>query len=678
MLALLPGLEEETSEEFDRTLSILTKLKNVIGRGGKTKSRTLDASGNQYFWQCLFLASITSPSRRQGALAYLVRNLPRLGPVSDIDVASGRLNGNSAPTANEQEKLGAIQAVASPEPGLLIRCFAAGLHDEQLLVQRGFLDLLVTHLPLRSPVLHQNVSPEDLERLIAAAASVVARREMSLNRRLWTWFLGPEPASDIRDSTPNSPTSPESNEIVTSLRNLKDTQVAHFERHGLFPLVQSIRRMIDNDNATPLEKARPFRICLSLMDRWEIGGLVVPRVFLPAIESAWRYQKIAPSKDAFIEVLRSASVFFDGVESGLIWGELMKLLLSSFHGSKGNHNEETAQDQLDLVLFIITRFNIREEEMLTVHIPMVTLVLLATVQAYLNDLKRDDAVSTELARSALKIVSHLLDLIPERAFAHNGSSESEVEYSDLTIRHLMDDAQQFYSESRNIDSAHSPITGSTLAGSLLHIAIQLVIEGLHSGVYVAYMESELSIIDKLVGKLSMNASNETSFSNLMEAATTFAAQAREAVPFPAIAAIVSALDILCTTIPSITTNNRIRQIVPNLIDRAWTDLSPSIPKYNVEAARCIWRIHSTVCPDSQLVESSVATLMSVVGDDDNRPGLEVESARRFATLWAHTTQKESFMLARPLLIFLDSLFDSKTEVFLFASSWLQSLSNIQT
>lgn len=678
MLALLPGLEEETSEEFNRTLNILTKLKDVIGRGGKTKSRSLDASGNQYFWQCLFLASITSPSRRQGALAYLVRNLPRLGPVSDIDVASGRLNGNSAPNANAQEQLGAIQAVASPEPGLLIRCFAAGLQDEQLLVQRGFLDLLVTHLPLSSPVLHQNVSPEDLERLIAAAASVVARREMSLNRRLWTWFLGPEPASDIRDSTPNSPTSPESNEIVTSLRNLKDTQVAHFERHGLFPLVQSIRRMIDNDNATPLEKARPFRICLSLMDRWEIGGLVVPRVFLPAIESAWRYQKIAPSKDAFIEVLRSASVFFDGVESGLIWGELMKLLLSSFDGSKGNHDEETAQDQLDLVLFIITRFNIREEEMLTVHIPMVTLVLLATVQAYLNDLKRDDAVSAELAHSALKIVSHLLDLIPERAFAHNASSESEVEYSDLTIRHLMDEAQQFYSESRNIDSAHSPITGSTLAGSLLHIAIQLVIEGLHSGVYVAYMESELSIIDKLVGKLSMNASNETSFSNLMEAATTFAAQAREAVPFPAIAAIVSALDILCTTIPSITTNNRIRQIVPKLIDSAWTDLSPSIPKYNVEAARCIWRIHSTICPDSQLVESSVATLMSVIGDDDNRPGLEVESARRFATLWAHTTQKESFMLTRPLLIFLDSLFDSKTEVFLFASSWLQSLSNIQT
>ncbi len=678
VLALLPGLEEETSEEFERTLNVLTRLKDVTGAGGRTSLHSLDASGDQYFWQCFFLASITSPSRRQGALAYLVRKLPRLGPILDIDEASGRLNGNSAPTANEQEPFGAIQAVASPEPGLLIRCFAAGLQDEQLLVQRGFLDLLVTHLPLRSPVLHQNVSPEDLERLIAAAVSVVARREMSLNRRLWTWFLGPELASDIRDSTPNSPISLESNEIVTSLRNLKDTQVAHFKRHGLFPLVQSIQRMIDNDNGTPLEKARPFRICLSLMDRWEIGGLVVPRVFSPAMEGVWRYQKAAPSKDAFTEVLRSASVFFDGVESGLIWGEIMKVLLSSFDVSKGDHDAETAQDRLSLVLFIITRFNVREEEMLIVHIPMVTLVLLAEVQFYLKASIRDDALSTELARPALKIVSQLLDLVPERAFAHNGSSESEVEYSDLMIGHLVDEAQQFYSESRNIDSAHPPITGSTIAGSLLQITIQLVIEGLHSGVHVAYMESELSIIDKLVGKISMNASNETSFSALMEAAITFAAQVRETVPFPAVAAFVSALGILCTTMPSVTTNNRIRQMVPNLIDRVWADLSPSIPKYNVEAVRCIWRIHSTICPDSQLVESSVATLMSVAPDGDNRSGLEVESARRFATLWAHTSQKESLMLARPLSILLDTLFDSKTEVFLFASSWLQSLSNIQT
>lgn len=678
ILALLPGLEEETSEEFERTINILNRLKHVVGQGGRTNAHSLDSSGDQYFWQCLFLASITSSSRRQGALAYLIRNLPWLGPVPDSDQPSSQPNDNSASNSDGQELSEAIQAVALPEPGLLIRCFAAGLQDEQLLVQRGFLDLLVTHLPLRSSVLHQNVSQEDLERLIAAAASVVARREMSLNRRLWTWFLGPESVADMRGSSPNSPTSPGSNEIVASLRNLKHTQVSHFRRYGLFPLVHSIRSMIDNVNALPSEKARPFRICLSLMDRWEIGGLVVPRVFLPAMESAWRYQKLAPSRESFIEVLRSANVFFDGVESDLIWGEITKLILSSFDRSKGNIGKHTVQDRLDLVLFIITRFSVREEEMLTIHMPMVALISLASVKSYLESSQGDDVGNTELVRSALKIASHLLDLIPERAFAREEPSDTGVEFSDLEIRQLVTEIRDFYSESANTDSTHPKITGSIIGGSLLHVAIQSVIEGLHSGSHLAYVESELSIVDRLVRKVPMNASNEAMLSTLIQAATEFAAQTKETAPFPAIAAIVSALEILCTAMPAVTTDNRIRQIVPNLINRAWDDLSPSMPRYNVEAVRCIWRIHSTICPDSQLIESSVATLMTSVQDEDKGSAVEVESARRFATLWAHTSQKESLMLSRPLLILLDSLSDTKTEVFLFSISWLQSLSSSQT
>ena len=677
VLALLPGLEEETSEEFERTLNILNRLKDTIGQGGKTNTYSLDASGDQYFWQCLFLASITSPSRRQGALAYLARNLPRLGSVPHTNLASNQTNGNSASDSDGQVLSGAIQAVASPEPGLLIRCFAAGLQDGQLLVQRGFLDLLVTHLPLRSSVLHQNVSPEDLERLVAAAASVVARREMSLNRRLWTWFLGPESTDDMDGSVPSSPKSPGSNEIVTSLRNLKDAQVAHFQRYGLSPLVHSIQKMIDDGNATPSEKARPFRICLSLMDRWEIGGLVVPRIFLPVMESAYRYQKISPSRESFVEVLRSANVFFDGVESSLIWGEITKLLLNSLDNSKGKHDRQTAQDRLDLVQFIVTRFNVREEEMLIVHMPMVALVLLTTVQSYLKRLQKDDAGATELVRTAFKIANHLIDVIPERAFAHKNPSQTELEYSDLKTRHLVDEVRDLYAESQNMSSANPPIAGHVTGGSLLQVAVQLFLEGLNSGDHVAYVETELTIVDKLVRKVFINASNEAIFSTLMHAVTTFAARASETVPFPAIAAIVSALEILCTAMPSVTTHDRIRQIVPNLITRAWIDLSPSRPKYNVEAVRCIWRLHTTICPESQLIESSVASLMTKGQEKDSRTELTVESARRFATLWAHTSQKESVQLSRPLFILLDSLFDSKTEVFLFCVNWLESLSSSQ-
>ena len=678
VLALLPGLEEETGEEFERTLNILNRLKDVIGQGGKTNTYSLDASGDQYFWQCLFLASITSPSRRQGALAYLVRNLPRLGPAPDTIPASSQPNGNSAPSSDVQDLSGAIQAVASPEPGLLVRCFAAGLQDEQLLVQRGFLDLLVTHLPLRSRVLHQNVSPEDLERLVAAATSVVTRREMSLNRRLWTWFLGPESMGDMQNSASNSPTSLGSNEIVTSLRNLKETQVTHFQRYGLHSLIQSIQRMIDDSNVTSSEKARPFRICLSLMDRWEIGGLVVPRIFLPVMESVWRYQKISPSRESFVEVLRSANVFFDGVESGLIWGEITKLLLNSLDNSNDDHDKRTARDRLDLVLFIITRFNVREEEMLIVHMPMVVLVLLATVQSYLKRSQEDGFGTTELVGTAFKIAIYLLDQVPERAFAQKDSSQTKADFSDMKVRQLVDEVQSLYVESQNMDFADPPIAGSIIGGSTLLLAVQIFLEGLRSGDHVICVESKLAVVDKLVRKVSVNPSNEATLSTLMHALNVFATQASEAVSFPAISAIVSALEILCTVMPSAITDDRIRQIVPNLISRAWIDLAPSRPKYNVEAVRCIWRVHTTICADKQLIESSVATMMTKIQERNNRTELAVESAQRFATLWAHTSQKESIQLSRPLFILLDSLFEPKTEVFLFSVSWLQSLSSSQS
>ena len=68
--------------------------------------------------------------------------------------------------------------------------------------------------------------------------------------------------------------------------------------------------MINQDATNPVERARPFRICLSLMDRWEIGGLVVPDIFLPVVNSVRMYKEKAITKADFSEVLRSASVFF--------------------------------------------------------------------------------------------------------------------------------------------------------------------------------------------------------------------------------------------------------------------------------------------------------------------------------------------------------------------------------
>ena len=81
---------------------------------------------------------------------------------------------------------------------------------------------------------------------------------------------------------------------------------------------------------------------------------------------------------------------------------------------------------------------------------------------------------------------------------------------------------------------------------------------------------------------------------------------------------------------------------------------------------------------------------------------ELEAVRRFDTLWAHSSSSinslrasqsslgrlnleeqartsitEMIVLARPLMLVLDSLYDTKAKAFEISRSWLQSLPTVQ-
>ena len=694
VLALLPGLEEETSEEFERTFALLNRFRGAVGQ-------CLDKNGgDQYFWQSLFLSSITSSSRRQGALAYLIRELPRLG--GPLSLSSKRNLSVKMPPE--------VEAVTSPEPGLLIRCFAAGLHDDQLLIQRGFLDLLVTHLPLHSAVLHQKVSSGDLQLLVAAAASVVARREMSLNRRLWTWFLGPQALVDTDGNGPHSPLSPNLSSTMTLARsNNNMSQTDYFEENGLKPLIRSLLNMIADDSLTSTEKARPFRICLSLMDRWEIGGLVVPRVFLPAMQSIWRYQSIAPSKEAFAEVLRSANVFFDGIESSLIWSELNRIVVRDLTSER---NEECInelppnfvevdddlrpfccldmEDRLDLVFFIVTKFDMREEEMLTLHLPLGVLTLLALIK-----LKSGSGTL-----KAFKVAIQLLELIPQRVLASGTPRQSP---SPGQTQDILDLVQNFYANVRTgSEEVVPPIKDGELGHILSHIASQIVVHSLRSTLAVEQLEKGLSFLDKLIRKAPglNNGDHEDLMSSILQVSVKLNDGGQ--VPFATVAALVLALEIMgkATSSDAWNSDYRVRQILTALLTCLWAYTSPSCPRHSVEAVRCIWRIH-VISPDRQLVEGCIATFLFQDEDSSRHQSVQVEGARRFATVWAHSSTSmndrrlslgltthishgqntsnpgEPLLLTRPLMLLLDSLSETKTEIFNFMLSWLQSFSGIE-
>ncbi|KAG0266708.1 hypothetical protein DFQ27_009484 [Actinomortierella ambigua] len=148
IIGLLPGLDEEGSEFFDRVLGLLDNLRRAVDEA--------------FFFQCMWLIMISSAQHRGPALNYISRRMPHLTNTEDVAFVLGE------------------------DAGLMVRAFSATVGDSQLLVQRAMLDIMVVHFPISNGLIEER----DLVLLVKAAVGVVLRKDMSLNRRLYAWLLG--------------------------------------------------------------------------------------------------------------------------------------------------------------------------------------------------------------------------------------------------------------------------------------------------------------------------------------------------------------------------------------------------------------------------------------------------------------------------------------------------------
>lgn len=683
ILALLPGLEDETAEDFDRTIKLVASFKEAI-RPSDSELLTEDhATGDDYFWQCFFLASITSQGRRPGALAYLNRYLPSQGAAPAKD--------GVANTTDTQPGRKVSAVVTSPEPGLLIRCFASGLSDEQLLIQRGFLDLLVTHLPLSSQVLRAQVKALDLELLLKAAVGVVTRRDMSLNRRLWAWFLGPEPASGDQDQGPESPAA-----VSNPPQPFISSSTSYFEEFVLQPLTSALLSMIQGSaHKNPTERARPYRICLSLMDRWEIGGLVIPEVFLPVVENVRQFKELSSSKAEFAEVLRSASVFFDGIESGLIYGELIGQLAQAL--GPGNLSSAERMDKLSLVSFVVGNFNVREEEMITVHAPLACLAALCMLQD-LRDRRKAPGPSVAVCEQALNIVISLLELVPPRAFPSDLPSSTKTKKSNQkpvdapSTIDVLKRVQHFYvHEQGNLEALPAPFGPHETGELLLRKIVQFICDGAPSadlGVRIltlclikmpfSYDLDTEKLLSYLQGLLNRDPSlSFPNFASIVHLSTELHAAERVATA-------------------------ELSNVAIQLVKHAWSYLSASEPKYHVETVRALWQLQTSLTLSSRDIEAALSGLIAASSGSEASSFGQVDKGHRFSVLWSHTLQDNpsdrrgsktpalegrfvwrlsgmdhfEVMLTRPLFLILDALLDERTQQFMAVKSWLNSMIGI--
>lgn len=684
ILGLLPGIEDETSEDFDEGIALLSALRHKFAPG---KSMT-SPEGRGYFWQCLFLASITSATQRPGALIYMTHILPRLSAAAPSDVPHTVTTIDENSIALTQE----IESVLQPEPGLLIRCFVTGLRDSQILLQRGFLDLLVSHLPLHADVLQHKIQAKDRLMLVSAALNVVLRRDMSLNRRLWSWLLGPEtiPSNKSGEDTLTSLIEPGLNGFASHTK--------YFLLYGKVVLIQCILDMLNRTHVAPASSVQTFRICLSLLDRGEIATLVLADVFIPALRHLHGLVRGGP-KEGTDEVVRSASLFFDAVESELIWSLLLQVLSNVFQTASSD--ADTASHDLDILIFAVTTFNVREEEMLRRHIPNTLLMLMTSLERFQG---RHQKRLRRVTNKALQLALILASILPDNVFDSTDELLGRTRDAESLINMI---------KKRYARTADSFTRAVKIDEALEQVLLDSLLEQIMRAMASEHSDRDLSLLvdiaSTLMPKVTVSSSglcedgklHQTCLAALQRIDSTSASHHDHIIVTSIIGLIATSRDTASGL--QLFSETWLSDYHEPIVQYLWSIMSSQSPRYHVEAVRLLWQVealtHTSGAVSSRLTMFLVQRLTN--------KSMPFEEMNRFAVLWEltmqpqHTTKRDrttqqsrrpsgtsilppfaeaelARALKQPLLVVLDRLSHVDEAVVEYVANWINTLLSLDT
>ncbi|KAI8981167.1 Dopey, N-terminal-domain-containing protein [Trametes punicea] len=334
ILALLPGLEEETGEYFDKVLALLDRIAGTISQS--------------FFFQNIWLIMLTTPPARGTALSYLSRRLPPFKAEEDIT------------------------PIVGDDLGLMIRGFSAALEDDDLLVRRAALDLLLQSLRIDG-VAMKKAQVDDRTILMRAATSVVLRRDLALNRRLYAWILGPAESSRA--------------------------QIEYYKTHSLELLRTTLRDEMFNPSPE-YSQSRPFKIFISLLDKYEIGLPLTQTLVYDAFKSLRAL--LESGVDSGDDLSMTGSTLYEAVEPHALWSRLLGVVLADMKSQRGH------REGCNMVKYLLQTFHTHDEEIETIHLP----VVLNAITGVLTSFTWDEALSFPAALDALSLLPEILKKIP--------------------------------------------------------------------------------------------------------------------------------------------------------------------------------------------------------------------------------------------------------------------------
>ncbi|XP_050751101.1 protein dopey-1 isoform X6 [Gymnogyps californianus] len=227
LTGILPGLEEG-SEYYERTNTLLEKVASAVDQSA--------------FYSALWGSLLTSPAVRLPGITYVLSHLNRKLSMEDQ-----------------------LYIIGS-DIELMVEAVSTSVQDTSVLVQRSTLDLILFCFPFH---MSQATRP-DMIRILSAALHVVLRRDMSLNRRLYAWLLGPR---STRHSNPEEHATYYFNTFSKDMLVQAMVGILQVNGHG--------------EESTLMQDLKPFRILISLLDKPELGPAILEDVLIEVFRTLY-------------------------------------------------------------------------------------------------------------------------------------------------------------------------------------------------------------------------------------------------------------------------------------------------------------------------------------------------------------------------------------------------------
>uniref|UniRef100_A0A671WC84 DOP1 leucine zipper like protein B n=1 Tax=Sparus aurata TaxID=8175 RepID=A0A671WC84_SPAAU len=362
---LLPGLEEGL-EVYDRTDALLLKLSLLVGQ--------------QVFYGALWGSMLVSPMVRLPASVFIVTHFDRM-----------------ASLRQQTHMLGY-------DHRLVVKSVCLSLQDSNVLVQRNMLEILLYFFPFAEcldPVESSiSMSVKEVITVVSAASLTLLRRDMSLNRRLYAWLLG----TDIKGGmVAPHPTISSSTEDHTSY---------YFSTYSRDCLVQALinilkQKDVQSNPEIVIGYLRPFRIIISLLDKPEIGPVVLSSVLLEVVRAFHSYCREMLGEENITSTGLSGNLLASKIKENKNASEIIKtmnMLVSSMNSTISTLKLKPKFLSTNCVVHVLFPQELHAD-IQSQFLPEMLSTMLRTLRSHMDTVSLEDI--TQGLRACFKVLSKI-------------------------------------------------------------------------------------------------------------------------------------------------------------------------------------------------------------------------------------------------------------------------------